>query len=165
MSTGAQGVGPKMTRPDESQVVHALGETYTFRVPAANTNGAYSIIEIQSPPQGGAPPHINTREEETHIVLEGKYTFVVGDQTIGLEPGGVVIVPRGFPHAFENVGNEPARLLLVPWPGGNVDQMVLELADTFADPAAPSLDDPAALEKVVAVMTKYGLEVVPPPAT
>jgi len=64
-----------------------LGNAFTFKVLAADTNDTYSIFEVASPPNGGIPPHINTREAETHIVFQSTCSFLLGTQTYESGPG------------------------------------------------------------------------------
>jgi hypothetical protein len=47
-------VQPKVVRPGDGRVLEVLGNTFTFKVMAADTNDSYSVIEIASPPQGGS---------------------------------------------------------------------------------------------------------------
>jgi mannose-6-phosphate isomerase-like protein (cupin superfamily) len=51
----------------------------------------YAII----PPNGGPPPHIHTREDETFYVLEGNPSFWVQDHWIDAGPGDFVNIPIG----------------------------------------------------------------------
>jgi mannose-6-phosphate isomerase-like protein (cupin superfamily) len=83
-----------------------LGNTFTFKVVAADTDDSYSVFEIASPLNGGLPPRVNTRESETHVILRGTYRFVLGGDTHEAAPGAVFFVPRGTLHPFQNVGAE-----------------------------------------------------------
>ena len=47
------------------------GERCLIRVPAADTNGAYSFVEIVSDPGDGTPLHVHQNEDEYLFVLEG----------------------------------------------------------------------------------------------
>ena len=82
-----------------------LGNTFTFKVLAAHTNDTYSIFEVASPPNGGIPPHVNTHEAETHIVLQSTYSFLLGTRTYKVRPGAVFFVSRGnAPTPFKMLG-------------------------------------------------------------
>jgi mannose-6-phosphate isomerase-like protein (cupin superfamily) len=148
----------KAVRPGEGRTLGVLGNTFAFKVTAADTGDAYSVIEIASPPNGGIPPHVNTRESETHIILSGSYRFVLGTQVHEAGPGAVFFVPRGTAHAFQNTGGETGRLLLIPSPGSNNETLVAKLAERFG-PALPAAGpDPAALEALGALARQYGVE-------
>ena len=47
------------------------GEGVLIRVPAADTNGIYSFVEIVSEPSDGTPLHVHRNEDEHLFVLEG----------------------------------------------------------------------------------------------
>lgn len=47
--------------------------------------------------------------EETFIVQEGEARFTVGEKTIEVGAGRIVIVPAGTPHRFVNTGRGPLR--------------------------------------------------------
>ena len=47
------------------------GERCSSRIPAADTNGAYSVVEIVSDPCDGTPIHIHQNEHEHFVILEG----------------------------------------------------------------------------------------------
>jgi quercetin dioxygenase-like cupin family protein len=142
--------------PRVGQALGVLGNTFTFKVMAADTGDAYSLIEIESPPNGGLPPHTNTRESETHIVLRGTYRFQVDTQTHEAAPGAVFFVPRGTLHAFQNVGSEQGRIMLIPSPGANNEALVVKLAERFGpELTAP---DAAALEALRTLARQYGVD-------
>lgn len=154
MATG----GSKAVRPGDGHTLGVLGNTFTFKVMAADTNDSYSVIEIASPPQGGVPPHVNTRESETHVIVHGTYSFVLGTQMHEARPGAVFFVPRGTLHAFQNIGNEKGRLLLIPSPGGNNEALVAKLAERFGAELPATPPDPAVLEALEALAREYGVE-------
>jgi len=154
---------PKALKPGEGRVLRVLGNTFTFKVVAADTNDAYSIFEIASPPNGGIPPHTNTREAETHIILQSRYSFLLGTQTYEVGPGAVFFVPRGTLHAFQNVGTEPGRLLFIPSPGSNNETFVVKLAERFGPELPPSQPDPSVLEALTSLARQYGVEPSLPP--
>jgi mannose-6-phosphate isomerase-like protein (cupin superfamily) len=52
------------------------GETITFKAVSADTDGAYTLIEVIDQPQSGPPLHLHRREDESFYILEG--TFALG---------------------------------------------------------------------------------------
>jgi quercetin dioxygenase-like cupin family protein len=75
--------------------------------------------------------------EESFYVLDGQYTFTVGEEKIPAGPGSYVLVPRGTRHAI-SAGTGGGRLLALMVPGG-LEEMFFELAtlpsDSITDPA------------------------------
>lgn len=66
------------------------------------TDVSFFIIEAE--PGKGAKLHQHPYEE-VFINLEGKATFTVGNETIEIEAGNIVIVPPNTPHKFINSGD------------------------------------------------------------
>ena len=66
----------------EERNLRALGETVQIRLRGQQTQGAFALICSVTPPQGGVPSHVHSKEDETFIVLEGLYEFRVGDSVI-----------------------------------------------------------------------------------
>jgi quercetin dioxygenase-like cupin family protein len=136
-----------------------LGVRITFLITGAETGGAFFMFENSIAPEGGAPPHVHSREDESFYVLEGKLAMQVGGQAVSASAGDFVHIPRGTVHAFRNVSGETARLLTVTTPAG--------LENFFAEsffPAADVADIPqlkeALMARAVKAAPKYGLELL-----
>ena len=89
-----------------------------FKIPAAMTGGAFSIVEHPLDPGRLIPPHIHYKEDELSYVLSGEIGVRIGDRDHLAGPGSYVFKPRGIPHTFWNAGPEPARLLEIISPAG-----------------------------------------------
>src|SRR5499425_2629757 len=72
----------KHVLPTQGKIYRARGFLCTFKLLASDTNGAFTLSEAINAPNTGVPPHIQHLEDEAFIVLEGSYTFQVGDQTL-----------------------------------------------------------------------------------
>ena len=82
-------------------------------------------------------PHIHREMEESFFVLDGEFTFAVGEQEIAAGVGSYILAPRGTRHEI-TAGPEGGRLLTLMVPGG-LEEMFFELADLPPD----SVTDPA----------------------
>src|SRR6266446_1479365 len=69
-----------------------------------------SFIITETQPGGGPPLHVHECEE-AHVLLEGKATYMIGDQRFTVEGPYIVKVPTGVPHTFVNAGTKPLRLI------------------------------------------------------
>jgi len=58
-------------------------------------------------PPGRGPSLHKHPYEEVFLVQEGKLTFTVGDSTIEVTSGQIVIVPPDVPHKFVNSDSKP----------------------------------------------------------
>jgi quercetin dioxygenase-like cupin family protein len=125
---------------------------------AFDTGGRYTLVEVTAPPGLESPLHVHHTEDEGFLVLEGRVTFVVGDETIELTAGDHAMGPREVPHRF-TVGPDGARMLWVLTPGGFED-----LIDEASVPAEaptvppPSVDPPADVAEIV---LRHGNEMLP----
>ena len=71
-----------------------------------------SFIITETHPAGGPPLHTHA-SEEAHVVLDGKVSYMIGDQKFTVEGPYIAKVPAGVPHTFMNAGNQPFRLIAV----------------------------------------------------
>lgn len=94
------------------------GERCLIRVPAADTKGAYSLVEIVSDPGDGTPLHVHQNEDEYLFVLEGTARFALGDKVFDAEAGTMVSLPKNIPHAWGNRSDLRLRIAAVCYPGG-----------------------------------------------
>jgi mannose-6-phosphate isomerase-like protein (cupin superfamily) len=69
-----------------------------------------SFIITETQPGGGPPLHVHECEE-AHVLLEGKATYLIGDQRFTVEGPYVVKIPAGVPHTFVNAGTRSLRLI------------------------------------------------------
>lgn len=86
----------------------------TSRLAGPDTNLAgMSFFEIQvAAGTPGAPPHTHAHEDEFFYVREGTVTFLTGEETTTIGPGGFVLLPRHSLHGLWNVSDEDAILLV-----------------------------------------------------
>jgi mannose-6-phosphate isomerase-like protein (cupin superfamily) len=66
------------------------------------------IILFDGPPGSGPKLHRHPYAE-VFLVQEGSATFTVGEDTIDVTGGQIVIAPAGIPHKFVNSGTGPLR--------------------------------------------------------
>jgi mannose-6-phosphate isomerase-like protein (cupin superfamily) len=94
------------------------GERCLIRVPAAETSGTYSFVEIVSEPGDGTPLHVHRHEDEYLFVLEGTGRFAVGGKIFDAEAGTMVTLPRNIPNAWGNRSGSRLRIGGICYPGG-----------------------------------------------
>jgi mannose-6-phosphate isomerase-like protein (cupin superfamily) len=69
-----------------------------------------SLIFFDGPPGSGPRLHWHPYPE-IFVIQEGQATFTVGDETIEVSAGQIVIGPANIPHKFINSGDGPLRQL------------------------------------------------------
>jgi quercetin dioxygenase-like cupin family protein len=103
--------------------------------------GALTHYEyIAAPSAKGSPQHIHEGHDETFYVVEGQFEFTLGTKTVIADPGSFLLVERGQPHGFRNMG--PSRGRIVGTFGSTFAQYFRELAQIIERTgAAPSPED------------------------
>jgi len=73
-----------------------------------------AILACELEPRGLVGPHVQQRDPEIVIGVEGEGIATVGKDTISLTPGVVVHVPHGRRLSLQNVSEtEPLRYLII----------------------------------------------------
>ena len=92
---------------------------HTFvKVSAADTGGAYTVMEDNLKPTFALGLHRHDVHAETFYFLEGEVDFYVDGQWIRAVPGTTLHVPPGVPHACKVAGDAPAKMLMIYQPSG-----------------------------------------------
>jgi mannose-6-phosphate isomerase-like protein (cupin superfamily) len=135
--------------PGAGTRAHGFGP-HVIRISAAETGGRLGVFEAEVPPGEGPPPHVHDREEEFFRVLEGRFAFWCSGRRVELGAGGVIVVPRGAVHRFQNIGEVPGRLMIVMTPGG--------FEGFFA---AVETEAPRSPQEIDALAARFSLRFVP----
>jgi len=115
----ASGQGPFILQPGEGKILNVPGgQLSTLKVRGEDTGGAYTVLQVTSPPAGGPPLHCHHREDEALYVLAGEYEVQCGTHTVRATPGALIFAPRDIPHAFRNVSTGPSQILVIASPAG-----------------------------------------------
>ena len=87
------------------------GERCLIRISGADTDGAYSVVEIVAEAGDSTPMHIHQNEDEHFLILEGVARLAYGDETFEAAAGETVSLRRGVPHAWGNASASPLRMV------------------------------------------------------
>jgi quercetin dioxygenase-like cupin family protein len=71
------------------------------------------VIGITETFPGGAPPMHTHKGEEAHVLLEGTILYALGDTLFTIEAPYIVNIPAMVPHAFKNIGEKTANLVVI----------------------------------------------------
>lgn len=147
-----------MSETKSTQHFHAMqGKAYqlgqlklAFKHSDDEDEGSYSLFESLEPPGAGVALHRHPSYQETFIVLEGRFEFVVAGERHQLGPSELLVIPRGAPHGFTCTSTESGRLLTISSPARVFEAFVAEISVANLDPAAD----------VHAVFARHGVELV-----
>lgn len=95
---------------------------YSYRLTSGDlADQQMNAFELVYPPGETYEREVLTHEgEEVLFLLEGAFEFRIGEQVLSLQPGDCVHFACNYPHAGKNIGNVPARLLMVVTPVDSV---------------------------------------------
>jgi quercetin dioxygenase-like cupin family protein len=146
---------PIAVRPGEGSTIQGpAGGPLTYKVRGEQTDGSLTVFENLIAPGDGPPLHVHASEDESWYVIKGQLRFRLDEEMYRAPAGSFVFVPRGTRHCFQNVGGQPARILVMFTPSG-----MERFFDRFA--ALPEGSDlPGAF---ASIGRDVGMEVVGPP--
>jgi quercetin dioxygenase-like cupin family protein len=93
------------------------GGVHTWKVRESESNGAFLLFEDQMTRGKMTPLHTHPDADETMYLLDGEILVHLDGQEHRVEQGGLMMAPRGVPHAFM-VLSDTARMLCLHTPGG-----------------------------------------------
>ena len=161
--------GATLVDPDGPGLTHlAIGPgTYTILFSGSQTGGAYALIDMLVPPNGGPPPHRHDFEEMFHV-LGGEVVVTFRGRRVTAETGMTVNIPARAPHHFKNESDREARLLCMVSPPG-LEEYFLALGEPLPcrTAVASKLSDAELQRNLAAVAPlaqRYRIENLPPDA-
>ena len=138
-----------------------FGDIYTIKISGDETQGRYSVWEIEVTPNNGPPLHKHSMEDEAFYVLEGDFSFPYGNsKDTKAGKGQFMYLPRGEFHTYKNIGSSPGKLLLIITPS-QFEKFFQEIGIPIEDKSSfqPPPITPSVIENVVKTAAKYGLEI------
>jgi mannose-6-phosphate isomerase-like protein (cupin superfamily) len=145
--------------PGAPGFIPRLDATINVFVRAADTSGAWSLVDYTLPPRYDGPAtHWHAHTTEAFYVLSGTITFELDGRVSQIGAGEVAVVPPGVVHRFTNTTDAPASFLCFLTPGG-FEAYFDELATLARESAEWPPADPTAIPRLLA-----GHDVHAPPA-
>jgi quercetin dioxygenase-like cupin family protein len=134
----------------------------TVKASGAESGGAFSLIEVQYPPDFSPPLHLHHHEDESFYVLEGEVTFTCGDHTWTAGPGAFAVLPRGIEHGFTTGPASPAKMLQMSSAPG-LERFFRDAGAPAKDRTLPPDSGQPDLGRLKAAAERYGIELRNPP--
>lgn len=135
------------------------GGLHTWLAKEEETGGSFFLYEDQMTGGKLTPLHTHPSDESLYV-LEGEILVHMDGEEQAISTGGLVVAPRGVPHAFMVV-SEFARLLTLHTPGGCQGFYLGASEPVTADHRASGVVD---FDKVMASAKENGgIEILGPP--
>ncbi len=95
----------------EGEIIHFRKTTMILKTPPNENNAGYLQLLMTHPPHIGPGLHIHPTGPETFLVVDGTYTFTLGEKIIETIKGDFVFIPQNIPHKY-NAGENGGELLV-----------------------------------------------------
>lgn len=130
------------------------GDSVVIKADSSQTNGSMTAMDLVIAAHSGPALHIHNRDDELWFVVAGDFRFRAGDAILHATAGGMAFGPKGTPHCFQNVGDDPGRLFVITSPAG-IEGFFRDFAAAVAEGGGPELLHEVGLA--------HGLDFVGPP--
>jgi quercetin dioxygenase-like cupin family protein len=130
---------PLLSAEGAGEALWFVGTLAVIRVPGEAVEERFALMEFLLP-HGASPPLHTHPQDESYVVLEGRMTVQAGDQVSELQPGAVMVVPRGVAHSFA-VSSDTARVLILSTPAG-IERFVRDASVPATTAVLPPPDAP-----------------------
>ncbi|MDQ3984028.1 MAG: cupin domain-containing protein [Thermoproteota archaeon] len=148
----------------EGPSISVVGDTYRIVIGSEQTNGAYALIDMLIPPEGGPPPHSHATYQEAFYIIDGEIEVITKEKKYSATKGSYVNIPFNGPvHKFTNRTDKTAHILCLTTPAG-MEKMFEEIgkpvtAGTFLP--LPQMT-PEEKKQFQSITEKYGQKLYPP---
>ena len=149
------GVGSEgyVLQPGEGRLIDLGGFSMTVKATDEATDGLFTLLEADEPPNFGPPLHIHHGIAEALYILEGEYIIFMGNDEFRCPAGSFIFIPAETPHGFK-VGDVASRKLNLYMPAS-----MLGYFDDLSEAMSKGEADP---ERLSAIATRHAVEVIGP---
>jgi mannose-6-phosphate isomerase-like protein (cupin superfamily) len=140
-------------RPGEGRLIELSGFSMSVKATDDETDGMFTLLEADEPPNFGPPMHIHHGIAEAFYVLEGEYIIFIRDAEHRCPTGSFIFIPAETPHGFR-VGNVASRKLNLYLPASMVGYF-----DDLSEAMKAGEADP---ERLSEIASRYSVEVIGP---
>jgi mannose-6-phosphate isomerase-like protein (cupin superfamily) len=140
-------------QPREGRLIDLGGFSMSVKATDEETDGMFTLLEADEPPNFGPPMHIHHGIAEAFYVLEGEYTIFIRENEFRCPAGSFIFIPAETPHGFR-VGGSASRKLNLYLPAA-----MLGYFDDLSDAMRKGEADP---ERLSEIASRHSVEVIGP---
>ena len=122
-------------------------------VAGKDTNGSLAVFEYTGTEMGGPPLHLHLKQDEIFFIVQGEYTFQVGDDKYELKAGDTIFLPRKVPHTFAQT-SPTGKMFFMFQPSGKMEDFFRTIGN---------LKEPPTPEQGAKIFADHDMKVVGPP--
>ena len=148
MSQGAVRVATKVREAMDKEQTQA--PPVRTLVAGRATGNRLALLEIHESAGRGTVRHVHEHEDEVVYVLEGEFTFHIGDAVQYARAGSCLVLPKGIEHSYV-VKSHQGRLLVAVAPAG-LEAFLEDVSQT----------DRMDVERLITVAARYGITITGP---
>jgi quercetin dioxygenase-like cupin family protein len=146
----------------EGEAYWLLGMLEIVKISGTDTGGEYGLVEITVRAGEGSPWHVHPEEDEWFYVLEGEFTFYVGDTRLSLPAGSFAFGPKGVPHTF--ISESDGARALVGFQPFLFEGFLHEVGEPAAERVLPPpLRTPPDMARLLPIGERNGMQILGPP--
>ena len=130
------------------------GRTATLKLLSEQSGEKAMMFEEIAPAGAGTDSHLHHGSDEIMYVLDGDFTFRVGEIVTSGGAGTCVFMPRGIAHAWKNTGGRVGRVLIMYTPA--------QAGKVFEEMAQEQREWSSNDQELVQKLRRYGWEIIGP---
>jgi mannose-6-phosphate isomerase-like protein (cupin superfamily) len=117
-----------------------------------DTGGAFSLFAYTGHDKIGPSTHMHLAQDEIFFVAEGNYRFAVGTETMELNAGDTIFLPRKVAHSWIQL-TDKGQLVYAVHPAGTMEEFFIEMNELKAPPTE---------EEAKKIHLKHGMKLIGP---
>jgi quercetin dioxygenase-like cupin family protein len=146
---------------EKGEAIRMFDSLDTIKAGADQTAGSLTAMEFLDFEGSSVPLHINDRRDRSFYILDGNYTFVIGEDSVASTPGAWVFVPRNTVHAWR-CDSAQGRVLNITTPGG-FEEFYRHVGEPATDRTRLPVMTQPDVEALSGAAAQYGIAIVGPP--
>lgn len=95
----------------------------------------HQVKRIRVSPNGRLSLQYHHHRAERWVVIEGTATITVNEEVATVQPGSVVMIPKGAVHRLENLTNAPVEIIEVQMGNYLGEDDIVRVDDVYDRPA------------------------------
>ncbi|MBD1366759.1 cupin domain-containing protein [Mucilaginibacter sp. ZT4R22] len=110
-----------------------------IKISGKDTDSQIAMFEYIGYEKTGPSLHVHFHQDEVFYVIEGNYRFVVGYETMMMNPGDTIFLPRNIPHTWIQL-TDKGKLVYFVQPAGKAEDFFRTMNNLKVAPTKEEVD-------------------------